>query len=435
MRDNYTELRTHYYDTLQGSVTLGGADVNVYDVVEADADTPYIYFGEFDAAEDSSKDGYITNVTIGLLIVTKYTNAVGGSKDSDDIASQILQLINNKTVVSTNNFKVILSKLVSNFTNKTPTKTGTTIKKTLRIEHVVQQIGGDLERITDLTATTDGATEIDLAWSNVVGNTGYRVERSLDLESGFTLLTTLSTDVVVYSDTGLTTDTVYYYRIRAFNTAGGSGWSNISADKVVAPGISQSGITYDRDELTGQTVSYRTGDFGYHLALGTYDYIQPTYPVSYAKLDTADANPFDTLLFNNAFGNKNRFTDDSGGQTYANDYVIDHLTGLGWYRVLQSNALWNDGIDTADAITLLTFSDWRLPHANEQWNIYNKSNAAALNYSPFNIISGANFLTSSTNASDTLRYNTVFPSNGGFITRQIKASTTGAYLLVRNHYT
>ena len=180
----------------------------------------------------------------------------------------------------------------------------------------------------------------------------------------------------------------------------------INAGVVEIPNpITQSGIAYQRPSLTGQITSYRTGDDGWNLANGIYNYTPPTYPTSFAKLDLAAVSPFTTLLHNNAFGNKNRFTDDSGGQTYANDYVIDHLTGLGYYRIVQgASNNWDTNIDNAVASTQGGFTDWRVCNFQE-YDIIADRSMVAFNYSPFNLTgSPISVFQTSTTRNDTTTY-------------------------------
>jgi hypothetical protein len=67
---------------------------------------------------------------------------------------------------------------------------------------------------TTLTATVISTTAIDLAWTNVtMDEDGYVIERSTDNVT-FAMLATVAADVTTYSDTGLTPDTTYYYRVR-----------------------------------------------------------------------------------------------------------------------------------------------------------------------------------------------------------------------------
>jgi len=197
-------------------------------------------------------------------------------------------------------------------------------------------------------------------------------------------------------------------------------------------GTSSSGIAYDRPVLTGQTISYRTGDDAWNLANGTYDYTPPTYPASYAQLNT-----FTTLLSNNAFGNTNRFTDDVGTQIYANAYVIDHLTGLGWSKNLQGSGskTWNNCIDEPIASSFNSFTDWRCPNFSEYTTLMQTTSAltgGSMNYAPFN------HNVSTRKASSTTRPNattTTFVFQTDAWGTNTKTNSNKYYLLVRNHYT
>jgi hypothetical protein len=121
---------------------------------------------------------------------------------------------------------------------------------------------------------------------------------------------------------------------------------------------------------TGQTTSYRTGDDG--------------------DIEAGRATSFTVLASNNPFGNTNRFTDELGGQTYANRIRIDWSTYngstvLGYYQLASPLSYnWNQAIDWALALSISTFtSGWRLPNLNELMNIMNFGIAQNLNYAPF----------------------------------------------------
>ena len=158
----------------------------------------------------------------------------------------------------------------------------------------------------------------------------------------------------------------------------------------------RSGIQYQFGDIfwSGQTVEYRTGDEGTLWAAGWFSYTPPVYPLRLARLGADRV----TLAENNVHGNTNRFTDRSGGQTYSDDIVQDHLTGIEWYRVLQTAATWNNAIDGALALSVGGNTDWKLPTTKLIDSIANDAagNASnSLNYAPFNI-SNSNYWTSST---------------------------------------
>ena len=85
-----------------------------------------------------------------------------------------------------------------------------------------------------LTATTISGSQIDLGWTdNSTNETSFIIERSTD-GTTFTNLATVTTNITVYSDTGLLPSATYYYRVRATNSAGDSSYSNIASDTTLA---------------------------------------------------------------------------------------------------------------------------------------------------------------------------------------------------------
>ena len=82
---------------------------------------------------------------------------------------------------------------------------------------------------TGLTATAVATNQINLAWSdNATDETGYVVNRSLD-STNWTFVTLTAVNATNVSDTGLATNTLYYYRVAATNAAGLSAYCFASA--------------------------------------------------------------------------------------------------------------------------------------------------------------------------------------------------------------
>ncbi len=103
---------------------------------------------------------------------------------------------------------------------------------------------------TDLAAYATGSGKITLYWSGVSGATGYNVFRGTASGgedyahpvNGSTPVTTLDsgpgvTNMLLFSDTGLTNGTQYFYTVEAVNAATQSGPSNEDSDTVDATGI------------------------------------------------------------------------------------------------------------------------------------------------------------------------------------------------------
>ena len=155
-------------------------------------------------------------------------------------------------------------------------------------------------------------------------------------------------------------------------------------------GAAPSGIFYKRALLTGQNISYSLYDDKWQLDNGIYDYTRPLNPLSIAEL-----SDFFTLKDDNSFGNKDRFTDDVGGQIYGagngstSSYIVDNLTGYGWTKLAQGSGNWATVLSNAFASTFGGFSDWFMPNENILNTLKLRdlsivvSGGELLNYSPF----------------------------------------------------
>jgi titin len=77
-----------------------------------------------------------------------------------------------------------------------------------------------------LTAGAVSNVQIDLTWQDQSNNeAGFKIERKT-AEGAFAEIAAVGENVTSYSDPGLSQDTPYFYRVRAFNAAGQSGYSN-----------------------------------------------------------------------------------------------------------------------------------------------------------------------------------------------------------------
>jgi polyvinyl alcohol dehydrogenase (cytochrome) len=78
-----------------------------------------------------------------------------------------------------------------------------------------------------LTATAASSSQVNLSWTNNATNAdSYTVERSLDGSTWTVVTSSLPGSATSYSDTGLSPATTYYYRVKATNAGGSSGYSN-----------------------------------------------------------------------------------------------------------------------------------------------------------------------------------------------------------------
>jgi hypothetical protein len=99
---------------------------------------------------------------------------------------------------------------------------------------------------TNLIASVFSSTQINLTWQdNSSDETSFILERKSGLSPNaeFSTVATLSANTTTYSDQGLPTNQKYYYRVRAFNGAAYSFYSNISdATLGTPPLVMQNGV-------------------------------------------------------------------------------------------------------------------------------------------------------------------------------------------------
>ena len=107
-------------------------------------------------------------------------------------------------------------------------------------------------------------TSVVVNWSNVGGETGYKVERKEGAGGAWSQITTRGTDVLTYTDNtpALTFNTQYYYRVRAYNASGDSVYSaeQGALTKFTSPTLSSAtGSATNKIDLVWTNVAGETG--------------------------------------------------------------------------------------------------------------------------------------------------------------------------------
>ncbi|HDL15011.1 MAG TPA: hypothetical protein ENH28_02465, partial [Euryarchaeota archaeon] len=109
---------------------------------------------------------------------------------------------------------------------------------------------------TNLNATAISSNQIELTWTDTPNEVGYIIEYSLDEITFNPVPLSINKDLTSFSHQFLSSNTTYYYRIYALNSAGLSGYSNIAQATTLptqnqAPAISS---------VTANPSSVNTGD-------------------------------------------------------------------------------------------------------------------------------------------------------------------------------
>lgn len=118
---------------------------------------------------------------------------------------------------------------------------GATALNTVSVDHLYVQVANPSTEPptgnpSGLSATAMSSSRIDLGWTDGVSNeSNYRVERSLNGSTGWTVVATLPLNSQSYSDTTVAANTTYFYRVSAFNNISSTGYASASATTPVAP--------------------------------------------------------------------------------------------------------------------------------------------------------------------------------------------------------
>ncbi len=201
---------------------------------------------------------------------------------------------------------------------------------------VLKYESGALNPPTSLAAVVATNTQIDLSWSdNSTGEDKFVLERRIG-ESGTPTYIDITADATSYSDSGLTADTRYYYRLKAYSAAtGDSPYSNeVNAKTTV--------ISYDPPSRQFQYGAAAAGDdFAQAIAVGPDNHPVVTgyitggvtdYDYYTIKLDRADLSEQWNADYNDEFNEgdvANSLTVDSNNRVTVTGYSSLYGGGAG----------------------------------------------------------------------------------------------------------
>ena len=108
---------------------------------------------------------------------------------------------------------------------------------------------------SNLTAAVFSATRIDLSWTDINSDEdGFRIERKTGAGGTWGQIATVGANTISYNNTGLSESTNYFYRIRAYNIAGNSVYSNeddtTTLDTEAPSGLTATAVSVSQIDLT-----------------------------------------------------------------------------------------------------------------------------------------------------------------------------------------
>jgi hypothetical protein len=111
---------------------------------------------------------------------------------------------------------------------------------------------------SSLTARATSSSSIVLTWDDNSNNeTGFNVQRkegACDSANAWSLIATKGANVTSHTSTGLTPNTTYSYRVRAYNGDGNSSYSNCASVKTALSGTPKSPIDLEATSLSASQI-------------------------------------------------------------------------------------------------------------------------------------------------------------------------------------
>lgn len=130
---------------------------------------------------------------------------------------------------------------------------------------------------TNLTATSDGTSKIDLTWNAAAHADNYRVERSPNGNDSWAEIGT--TPALSYADTTAACASTYFYRVYALNNAGDSEFSNVADATTDSCPPDLSPFTLETP-LSGTVIRTMPISFSWIHAVGASEYTLQLWKIS-----------------------------------------------------------------------------------------------------------------------------------------------------------
>jgi hypothetical protein len=138
---------------------------------------------------------------------------------------------------------------------------------------------------SNLAVTPVSNTQIDLIWTdNAANEDGFKIERKTGVNGTYAEIATAGPNATTFSSTALSSGVGYFYRIRAFNGAGNSGYSNeANALTMIKPPINLVAVAVSSSQIDLTWTDQTATETGFKIE-------RKTLEGAYAEVATVGAN-------------------------------------------------------------------------------------------------------------------------------------------------
>jgi transcriptional regulator CtsR len=221
---------------------------------------------------------------------------------------------------------------------------------------------------TNLVATAVSSSQINLTWTDASNNEdGFKIERRNSGTTVYVEIAIVGANVTAYANTGLAASTKYGYRVRSYNSAGNSAYSNLTSattlagttppsapSNLVATAISSSQInltwTDNASNEDGFKIERKTGAAGTYAEVGSVG----ANVTSFSNTGLAASTQyFYRVLAHNAGGNS-AYSNEANATTQSPPTPPNAPSGLTATTISSSqiNLTWTDNASNEDGFKI-----------------------------------------------------------------------------------
>gem|GEM_PF-2270442 len=228
---------------------------------------------------------------------------------------------------------------------------------------------------TGLTASSTGYSSINIKWNTVTGASGYVIYRSTSSSGNYTLIS--STTKANYNNTGLTTGSIYYYKVKSYRMSGKVKTYSSFSTTISSKSILAAPTSFKTTRLSSKSIkltwSVSAGANGYEVynatsSTGAYKLLTKTTSSSYTNSNLITGKTYYYRLRSYRIVGKTRVYSNW------NSIASKIITNVVYNNLVQSNAVYGKYAGLKVEILDETSNRFLLkkPNSTQMWVACNK---------------------------------------------------------------